>query len=239
METSQRADGRQPSTSTDAEVDSDQPARANDLGRRLRHWRELRGLSYASLAAQTETSPGYLAYLETEPGGEPSSGVLARLAAVLGTSIVELLGGDVDVLEGRGAGTRDAQLVALAPQRCWDLIGSGGIGRIVFVDSTGPIALPVNFVVEHETICCRTDRSGPIAAISAGAQVSFEADRIDEVTRTGWSVLVRGHLEQIGDATPLFAARTAVPDPWAGGTRSHWVRVRPEQVTGRVINRGL
>jgi transcriptional regulator with XRE-family HTH domain len=239
METSERATERQPETTTDTEIGSAQTDRANDLGRRLRHWRDLRGLTYDELAARTDTSPSYLAYLETQPVAEPSSGVLVRLAAALDVEVLDLLGGDLKVLEGGGSAARRARLTVLPTERCWGLIDAGGVGRIVFDDRTGPIALPVNFVVEHKTICCRTEESGLIAAIGAGAAVSFEADRIDEVTRTGWSVLVRGHLEQIGDATPLAKRRTAVPDPWAGGARTHWVRIRPRQISGRVINRGV
>jgi hypothetical protein len=61
-------------------------------------------------------------------------------------------------------------------------------------------------------------------------------DRIDEVTRTGWSVLAVGQAIPIDDLSAVeHLLRVGVPDPWAGGTRHLWLRVRPDRISGREI----
>lgn len=65
--------------------------------------------------------------------------------------------------------------------------------------------------------------------------VAFEADEIDTVTRSGWSVVVVGHACLIGDIDELVAL--AVPDsrPWVAGRSDHVIRIEGERITGRRI----
>jgi hypothetical protein len=65
--------------------------------------------------------------------------------------------------------------------------------------------------------------------------VAFEVDAIDEATRTGWSVVVRGTLADITDPADLERLRALPLYPWAPGEKARYVRVRPLSVTGRRI----
>jgi hypothetical protein len=65
--------------------------------------------------------------------------------------------------------------------------------------------------------------------------VAFEVDAIEEATRTGWSVVVRGTLADISDPAQLERLRALPLYPWAPGEKSRYVRVRPFSVTGRRI----
>ena len=60
--------------------------------------------------------------------------------------------------------------------------------------------------------------------------VAFEVDHIDESTREGWSVLVRSGAHHItGDVN-----KNAV-ESWAGGDRPLYIRISPNEITGRRI----
>ncbi|RAG87309.1 hypothetical protein DN069_01925 [Streptacidiphilus pinicola] len=67
--------------------------RPGDPGRRITRRRRELGLSVAEVAQRAGMTPGFLDWVETRPA-ELAPGELARLAAALGTTRRELLGGD-------------------------------------------------------------------------------------------------------------------------------------------------
>ena len=69
-------------------------------------------------------------------------------------------------------------------------------------------------------------------------RVSFEIDRVDEVMSEGWSVLVTGEARRVDDPDEVVALAGLGLTPWAGGPRHVLVRIRPDEVTGRVIVQG-
>jgi uncharacterized protein len=78
---------------------------------------------------------------------------------------------------------------------------------------------------------------GSVLSHAAFKQVAFEVDHADEATRTGWSVLVHGHADDIGDAIDATSQRLRRLSlvTWAPGRRDRWFVVRPSQITGRRI----
>lgn len=81
-------------------------------------------------------------------------------------------------------------------------------------------------------------RAAPGAAPlpTAGTEVVFAVDRIDEALSEGWSVLVVGPAALVtsADSVHLLEER-AHSDPWAGAPRHVWLRIEPATVTGRRI----
>ncbi|GAB3164111.1 pyridoxamine 5'-phosphate oxidase family protein [Microbispora hainanensis] len=121
-------------------------------------------------------------------------------------------------------------------EECLRLISPGGVGRIAFNDPIGPVILPVNYTIEQGAVLFRTALGGPMdtdlrtGIEGADFMVAFEVDHIDESTREGWSVLVRGGAHHItGDVD-----KDAV-ESWAGGDRPLYIRISPNEVTGRRI----
>jgi Pyridoxamine 5'-phosphate oxidase len=66
-------------------------------------------------------------------------------------------------------------------------------------------------------------------------KVAFEIDHIDPAARTGWSVMIQGAAHHVDDEQELADVRSAGVEPWAGGEREHFVRIKPTLISGRRI----
>ena len=126
-------------------------------------------------------------------------------------------------------------LRTLSPVECFELLEPGGVGRVGFSSADGIMMLPVNFAVMEKAIIFRT-APDTLLALYSGAQVSFEADRLDEALHTGWSVLVQGRAREVTDEREVkrLQNRTHL-QPWAAGPRDVYVCIRPTRISGRQI----
>jgi nitroimidazol reductase NimA-like FMN-containing flavoprotein (pyridoxamine 5'-phosphate oxidase superfamily) len=123
----------------------------------------------------------------------------------------------------------DKTLTELAVGECHALLGGHHLGRLAFLDRAGvmPMIIPVNYLFHDERVVFRTDPGSKLTAALHGAPV--------EQQQLGWSVVVRGFVEEVTDpgerdrlsGTPLVA--------WAAGAKAHYVRINPRMVTGRRI----
>jgi transcriptional regulator with XRE-family HTH domain len=209
-----------------------------DLGRRIIQRRQELGMGVEELAERAGMHPSYLAYVERHAEARPGAAACARLAAALGTSVAWLRGGGQDRPVGAGPDAGGVpRLEALEPAACWERLDGGGVGRVIFDDDTGPVALPVNYRVVDGRFVVRTGEGSLAQAVRSHRPVSLEVDHLDEVAGVGWSVLVRGEATEVTDPREL-ADLAAVPIvPWAGGDRHVTVRLEPSQLTGRQIVR--
>jgi nitroimidazol reductase NimA-like FMN-containing flavoprotein (pyridoxamine 5'-phosphate oxidase superfamily) len=124
-----------------------------------------------------------------------------------------------------------ARVRDLYESECWELLGAREVGRIGFVDEFGPVVVPVTYVVHDGSVVFRVAPYSSLGRHVPGALVAIEVDEIDDVTRSGWSVLVRGRAEVIHpEEIPELSES---PEPWAEGRRPLHLRVEPEDMTGR------
>lgn len=124
----------------------------------------------------------------------------------------------------------------LSVQDCWQLLAGHALGRIGVVVERAPEIFPVNYVVDDRTIVFRTDPGTKLRGIGHAPAVCFEIDEIDVEARTGWSVLLKG---QAAEITAPRETSHAVDLPlalWTTGSKSHWIRVVPSEVTGRRLH---
>ncbi len=129
-------------------------------------------------------------------------------------------------------------LCTLSPAECFDLLEPGGIGRVGFASAAGIMMLPVNFAMTGKTIVFRT-APDTLLALYANAPVSFQTDRLDEALREGWSVLVHGHAHKVTDEREIrHLEHETQLEPWASGARDVYVRITPNQISGRRIQAG-
>lgn len=210
------------------------PPDPGDLSKRVARRRTELHLSKAQVAARAGMSLRYLEFVERYPA-RPDPGALRRLAAALQTTPAALLGAGAQVPPGYGGLVGAPVVTKLVPAECRRLIAKGGIGRVAFCTTSGPVVLPVNFAVVAGTIVIRTGEGTAIDG-HADEQVAFEVDRIDEALSQGWSVLVRGRAHRVAHPAELqIVRRGAVIWPWPGGDRDVYVRITPDTITGRRI----
>ena len=131
----------------------------------------------------------------------------------------------------------DAVLEVLDVDECHRLLATQQIGRLGVAGGHYPLILPVNYALDRGVVVIRT-HPGPMLSGANHANVAFEVDAIDPLTRSGWSVLVQGLAEEVTDAHRAeLVARTRATGirPWAPGGYGRWLRLIPQVVTGRRI----
>ncbi|MEO6503370.1 MAG: pyridoxamine 5'-phosphate oxidase family protein [Jatrophihabitantaceae bacterium] len=123
----------------------------------------------------------------------------------------------------------------LSPDSCWALLRSVQFGRLGVVVDSEPDIFPINFVVDHGTVVFRTDRGTKRTAALSGPRVAFEADGYDPAAQQAWSVVVKGHAEEVTKLYELLDA-TALPlFPWHSSPKHHLIRIAVDEITGRLF----
>jgi nitroimidazol reductase NimA-like FMN-containing flavoprotein (pyridoxamine 5'-phosphate oxidase superfamily) len=132
------------------------------------------------------------------------------------------------------------ELDVLNRRQCLDLLQGVRVGRLVFTEDALPAVQPVNFRLWRDDVVFRVAGGAKLAAATHNQVVAFEADELDPDLRTGWSVTVVGHAQQITDVDELVEVAGTFVQPWVDGRRDHFVRIRSEKITGRRFReRGL
>lgn len=122
----------------------------------------------------------------------------------------------------------------LRPEECWKLVAETPVGRIGFTSDGGPMVLPVNHAVVAHHVVFRTARGALLHEALMTRPVAFEVDGWDAGSRSGWSVVIRGQARAVDED----GFRELDLDAWADSTdRDDWVRIVPEEITGRRIVR--
>ena len=123
------------------------------------------------------------------------------------------------------------RLEELDRSECLRLLSTQGVGRLaVACEGAAPLVVPVNFVLDGEHVVFRSE-AGTKLRLTQRTLVSFQVDSFDWGHRTGWSVLACGpaHLATHWESDHMCL------EPWPDGDKPHWVRIRIEEITGRVI----
>jgi nitroimidazol reductase NimA-like FMN-containing flavoprotein (pyridoxamine 5'-phosphate oxidase superfamily) len=132
--------------------------------------------------------------------------------------------------------TDHAGLAILPLNECLRLLGSVSVGRIGFQADGEVVILPVNHLVDEQSVAFRTAAGSKLSAADGQAHVVFEADDYDALRRTGWSVVVNGNAEVVYEDDEIEALNLRGLDSWADeADRPFWIRIRPESVSGRLI----
>jgi hypothetical protein len=189
-----------------------------DLGRRVSHRRKELKLTSRQLAGLAGVSMPYLEHLETHPA-LPTQAALRQLAGALQTTPDSLLGAGTSQPPGQASCRPSSHpvLQTLTAAECHDLLSPGGVGRVAFTTTDGPVVLPVNYAMTGQTVIFRTAPDTVLAGYLDGP-AGFEVDRLDETLSQGWSVLVTGRAVRVtSEAEVRHLEQHASVRPWAGG----------------------
>ena len=124
-----------------------------------------------------------------------------------------------------------SHLMEMSRTECLDLLGSHQVGRVAYCDDLGPVVLPVNYVMDEETVLLQVSPTSTLARNLRSGRASFELDDFDDFNQSGWSVLVRG--ESAHAETADLPDTDSRPVAWAEGQRTFHVRIIPHDITGR------
>jgi nitroimidazol reductase NimA-like FMN-containing flavoprotein (pyridoxamine 5'-phosphate oxidase superfamily) len=129
--------------------------------------------------------------------------------------------------------TRPRQALDLTEDESWQLLSSVSLGRVVFTMNALPAIRPVNHLTDGKTIIIRSHFGAAIVAHAAdgGAVVCYEADELDPVRHTGWSVIATGMARLVRE--PAAAARYQQRlEPWVDGQMDYVIAIKPQIITG-------
>lgn len=126
-------------------------------------------------------------------------------------------------------------LEVLPREECLSLLRRARIGRVAVSVDALPAVLPVNFTVIDEEVVFRTNPGAKLDAALANNVVAFEADDIDPIYHTGWSVLVQGMAREVIEPDQVAEMRRAPLRAWAGNGRDRFVRIPTHHLSGRRI----
>jgi len=121
----------------------------------------------------------------------------------------------------------------LTTDGCWELLTSVDVGRLAVCIGDRPDVFPVNYIVDDHSIVFRSAEGTKLAAAVLGRAVAFEIDGYDPTGGEAWSVVARGPAIELGSMAELFAAENLPLFPWHASPKPRYVRIRPEEVTGR------
>ncbi|MEU3980838.1 pyridoxamine 5'-phosphate oxidase family protein [Streptomyces sp. NPDC026672] len=121
-------------------------------------------------------------------------------------------------------------------QECLRLLAKAAVGRIVHTRQALPAVLPVTFALDDDgTVLLRTSAASELVRAIDGSVVAFEADQVDVVRQSGWSVVVTGAAAVVTDAAEHARLVRTGPRSWVPAPQEVFVRIAPELVTGREL----
>src|SRR5688572_16688942 len=124
-------------------------------------------------------------------------------------------------------------IAILETNTCWELLRSSEVGRLAVSIGNHPDIFPVNFVVDHGTVVFRTAEGTKLAAAVLGTAVAFEVDGYDADAGEAWSVVIKGRAVEIERMQDVFDALELPLFPWHASPKHRFVRIEPEEVSGR------
>jgi nitroimidazol reductase NimA-like FMN-containing flavoprotein (pyridoxamine 5'-phosphate oxidase superfamily) len=126
------------------------------------------------------------------------------------------------------------QAIDLTEAECWQLMRGVSLGRVVFTQHAMPAIRPVNHVVDDRKIIIRSHAGAAIvsrAVAGDGSVVCYEADDLDPVRHTGWSVIATGMARLVREPAAIARYQDLL-EPWIAGQMDHVVAIEPEFVSG-------
>lgn len=119
----------------------------------------------------------------------------------------------------------------LDPVECFRLLRQENVGRLAVQDEAGIDVFPVNYVLYDNAIYFRSAPGVKMIRLTEAPRVSFEVDR--HGARQTWSVVVRGVARRLDSDEEIAASGIADAPTAHPSEKLNYVRIRPEQITGR------
>ena len=119
----------------------------------------------------------------------------------------------------------------LCDDEAWDLLSGVALGRLVTAGGGQVEIFPINFVAQDRSVLFRTAEGTKLFGAVMNDSVLFEAD--DHTDAGGWSVVIRGTARVLSTAADIREADRAQLVPWIHTEKLRYVRITPNDVSGR------
>ncbi len=116
---------------------------------------------------------------------------------------------------------------------CLRLLGTARLGRIGASWGALPTILPVAYRLEGEQVVVRTTVGSKLATATPGTVVAFEADELDSVAGTGWSVTLTGVARLVDERSERGGPVHPAGSPWEPGAPCAVIAISTEIISGR------
>ena len=124
----------------------------------------------------------------------------------------------------------------MSRERCIELLQASHVGRVGWQASDGQQILPVSYAYHQGRIVFRTSPYRVLSELVQAHDVAFEVDELDQNMRLGWSIMVQGRAQAVGEPRDLVQFWTIDEvSPWAAGVRNLFVQITPTRITGRQL----
>ncbi|QIK64103.1 pyridoxamine 5'-phosphate oxidase family protein [Leucobacter viscericola] len=122
-------------------------------------------------------------------------------------------------------------ITVLSDTECWEHLATQRVGRLV--TSVGDVVdiVPINFVVDGDTVVFRTAPGSKLSELTVNSSVVFEVDSFGETS--GWSVVLRGRARALETEAEIAAAELLPLKPFVPTVKRVFVRIEATAVTGR------
>jgi len=131
--------------------------------------------------------------------------------------------------------TDHAGLAVLPYDHCIERLKLDQVGRVSFVADGDVQIFPVNYRWYDGAVVFRTAAGTKLDAAWTNKTVAFEIDGWNAEHMAGWSVVAKGLAKEVTDPEQIDRLNGLGLRPWAGPGRNNWIRIRPDEVTGRKI----
>lgn len=126
--------------------------------------------------------------------------------------------------------TEDQPVVELDPEECWELFAGAELGRLAYHLVDEVHIVPLNYVVDGESIVFLTTAGNKLLAAEMNAEVAFQIDWYGE--DSAWSALARGHLRHLDEVAEDRLAELDL-HPWVPTLKYDAIQLVPEKLSGR------
>ena len=140
-------------------------------------------------------------------------------------------------MDHAGGAAADGEFARLGRAESMRLLASAQVGRLIFTVNALPAVRLMNFALVDGLIVLRTAADTTVARKVHDVIVAFEADDLDPVTSSGWSVLITGRAARVADPELIARYRKVPLEPWAPGERDQFVTITTEIIEGRLVRR--
>ena len=130
----------------------------------------------------------------------------------------------------------DGVVGEISTELCWKALESTTLGRLAVAIDDEIHIFPINYAVDGAKIYFRTAAGSKLLALKEQPQVALEIDAFDD--DAAYSVVVKGTAAWVETPTEVAAADALKLTAWLPTLKLRWVRIWPNEVTGRVFHRG-